>query len=62
MFLRIGELARRTGLTVRALRHYDDIALLVFDAMDMAAEPVAVPRLPHRVPFGFHGTWRPARI
>jgi DNA-binding transcriptional MerR regulator len=29
MFLRIGELARRTGLTVRALRHYDDIALLV---------------------------------
>ncbi|MBH1964832.1 MAG: MerR family transcriptional regulator [Comamonadaceae bacterium] len=29
MFLKIGELARRTGLTVRALRHYDDIALLV---------------------------------
>lgn len=29
MFLKIGELARRSGLTVRALRHYDDIALLV---------------------------------
>lgn len=29
MFLKIGELARRTGLTVRALRHYDDIGLLV---------------------------------
>jgi len=29
MFLLIGELARRTGLTVRTLRHYDDIALLV---------------------------------
>jgi MerR family transcriptional regulator, thiopeptide resistance regulator len=29
MSLKIGELARRTGLTVRALRHYDDIALLV---------------------------------
>ncbi len=29
MFLKIGELARRTGLSVRALRHYDDIALLV---------------------------------
>jgi DNA-binding transcriptional MerR regulator len=29
MLLRIGELARRTGLTVRALRHYEDIALLV---------------------------------
>ena len=36
--------------------------LLVFDAMDLAADPVAVARLPHRVPFGFHGTWRPARI
>jgi DNA-binding transcriptional MerR regulator len=29
MFLRIGELARRAGLTVRALRHYGDIGLLV---------------------------------
>lgn len=29
MFLKIGELARRTGMTVRALRHYDEIALLV---------------------------------
>jgi DNA-binding transcriptional MerR regulator len=29
MLFKIGELARRTGLTVRALRHYDDIALLV---------------------------------
>ncbi|WP_437741074.1 MerR family transcriptional regulator [Sorangium sp. So ce1504] len=29
MFLKIGELARRTGLTVRALRHYDEIGLLV---------------------------------
>ncbi|WP_437678246.1 MerR family transcriptional regulator [Sorangium sp. So ce131] len=29
MLLKIGELARRTGLTVRALRHYDEIALLV---------------------------------
>jgi DNA-binding transcriptional MerR regulator len=27
MFLKIGELARRTGLTVRALRHHEDIAL-----------------------------------
>lgn len=29
MLLKIGELARRTGLTVRALRHYDEIGLLV---------------------------------
>ncbi|MFV0406582.1 MAG: HEAT repeat domain-containing protein [Propioniciclava sp.] len=27
--MRIGELARRTGLTVRTLRHYDDVGLLV---------------------------------
>lgn len=27
-FLRIGELARRSGLTLRTLRHYDDIGLL----------------------------------
>ncbi|WP_342372430.1 HEAT repeat domain-containing protein [Propioniciclava soli] len=28
-WLRIGEVARRTGLTVRTLRHYDDLGLLV---------------------------------
>jgi DNA-binding transcriptional MerR regulator len=28
MLLKVGELARRTGLTVRALHHYDDIGLL----------------------------------
>lgn len=33
--------------------------LLVFDATDLAAGAVAVARLPHRVPFGFHGNWRP---
>lgn len=35
--------------------------LLVFDATDLAAGPVAIARLPHRVPFGFHGTWRSDR-
>ncbi|MES2611309.1 MAG: MerR family transcriptional regulator [Pseudomonadota bacterium] len=29
MLLKVGELARRTGLTVRTLHHYDEIALLV---------------------------------
>lgn len=29
VWLRIGEVARRTGLTVRTLRHYDDLGLLV---------------------------------
>jgi MerR family transcriptional regulator, thiopeptide resistance regulator len=28
MLFKVGELARRTGLTVRALHHYDDIGLL----------------------------------
>ena len=29
MLLKIGELAKRTGLTIRALRHYDEIGLLI---------------------------------
>ena len=33
-WLRIGELARRTGLTQRALRHYDEIGLLVPEETD----------------------------
>ncbi|MFM9924222.1 carotenoid oxygenase family protein [Variovorax sp. H27-G14] len=32
--------------------------LLVFDATNVGAGAVAVARLPHRVPFGFHGNWR----
>jgi carotenoid cleavage dioxygenase len=32
--------------------------LLVLDAANLAAGPVAIARLPHRVPFGFHGCWR----
>lgn len=31
--------------------------LLVFDAMAIEAGPVAVVRLPCRIPFGFHGAW-----
>ncbi len=27
MLLKVGELAKQTGLTVRALHHYDDIGL-----------------------------------
>ena len=30
----------------------------VFDALDIAAGPVAAAKLPRRVPFGFHGNWR----
>lgn len=34
--------------------------LLVLDALDLAAGPVASVHLPARVPYGFHGTWIPA--
>ena len=32
--------------------------LMVLDAGDVAAGPVACAELPHRVPYGFHGNWR----
>ena len=35
--------------------------LLVFEAQDVAAGPIAVAEVPRRVPFGFHGNWRPAK-
>lgn len=34
--------------------------LLVLDAQDLAGAPLATVKLPHRVPGGFHGNWRPA--
>src|SRR5262245_38884727 len=33
--LRIGEFAKRTGVTIKALRHYDRLALLRPDAVDV---------------------------
>ncbi len=33
---------------------------VVFEAQDVARGPIAVAALPRRVPFGFHGNWRPA--
>jgi carotenoid cleavage dioxygenase-like enzyme len=32
--------------------------LLILDAEHVAGDPLAVVRLPHRVPAGFHGNWR----
>ena len=34
--------------------------LAVFDAAELERGPIAVAELSHRVPFGFHGNWRPA--
>ena len=44
------------AVTWRAQEKRSD--LLVLDATDVVAGPVAIARLPHRVPFGFHGNWR----
>jgi carotenoid cleavage dioxygenase len=38
-------------------RTTDRSSLGIFDAMDVAAGPVAEVKLPFRVPFGFHGYW-----
>ena len=34
--------------------------LAVFDAGRWSKGPIAIAELSHRVPFGFHGNWRPA--
>jgi carotenoid cleavage dioxygenase len=37
----------------------DRSELVILDAHDFGAEPVARVHLPVRVPFGFHGSWIP---
>ncbi|MFM8530891.1 MAG: carotenoid oxygenase family protein, partial [Ilumatobacteraceae bacterium] len=39
----------------------DSSEFVIFDALTMAADPVATIPLP-RVPFGFHGSWVPASV
>jgi carotenoid cleavage dioxygenase len=34
--------------------------LAVFEASELERGPIATAELAHRVPFGFHGNWRPA--
>jgi carotenoid cleavage dioxygenase len=33
---------------------------VVFEAGDINAGPIGIAKMPRRVPFGFHGNWRPA--
>jgi carotenoid cleavage dioxygenase len=37
----------------------DSSELVILDAADISAPPVASIALPQRVPFGFHGSWVP---
>ncbi|NNH68662.1 9-cis-epoxycarotenoid dioxygenase [Nocardia uniformis] len=37
----------------------DGSDLVILDATDLAAKPLATVHLPRRVPFGFHGSWLP---
>jgi carotenoid cleavage dioxygenase-like enzyme len=37
----------------------DKSDLAVFDATDITKGPVGLAHLPRRVPYGFHGNWRP---
>jgi carotenoid cleavage dioxygenase len=46
------------GLVVNASDQTTD--LVIIDARDFTAAPVASARIPHRVPLGFHGNWLPS--
>jgi carotenoid cleavage dioxygenase len=41
------------------VRNASDFVIL--DAANVAGDPVGVARIPHRVPYGFHGNWVPAQ-
>ena len=40
----------------------DGSDLVILDASDFTASPVATVALPQRVPFGFHGSWVPDAV
>ncbi len=47
------------SLIYRGNKNRSDLA--VFDAQNLSAGPLALAQLPHRVPHGFHGNWKPER-
>jgi carotenoid cleavage dioxygenase len=48
-------------LVLVAYRRAEDRSdFLVFDAQNIGSGPIASAKVPRRVPFGFHGNWRPA--
>lgn len=38
----------------------DASSLVILDARDVRAKPIASVQMPHRIPYGFHGNWLPA--
>ncbi len=50
------------GYLLTTVHHADQGVsdLLLLDARNIEAEPIATARTRHRVPYGFHGTWVPA--
>ncbi len=44
------------ALAYRGIENRSD--LLIFNAMDVSSGPIATAKLPHRIPYGFHGNWR----
>lgn len=47
-------------LTVVFDGHQDQSTVQIYAAQDLSRGPVCILELPEIVPFGFHGTWRPA--
>jgi carotenoid cleavage dioxygenase len=43
------------AVAYRAAENRSDV--IVLDAQNVAAGPIAAATLPRRVPFGFHGNW-----
>ncbi len=59
VFVRRGDAAEDDGYVLSFVydRSRDTSDLVILDASDIAAAPLAVVHLPRRVPHGFHGSW-----